>query len=69
MKRLTTIRYSKESDRQLDQLGTELGETASGIVARAVSLLWKQAHDRIHFDLAQQETGACSWCGWDAETD
>lgn len=66
MKRLTTIRRSAETDRQIMQLKAELGETASEIQARAIALLWERVHARMHFDLAQLESGSCKWCGWDA---
>ena len=68
-KRLTTIRHSIEADRQLAQLCTDLGETATEVQARAIALLWERTHDRKHFELAQVETGVCPWCGWNAADD
>jgi predicted transcriptional regulator len=65
-KRLTTIRRSIETDRQLTQLTQAMNESAAEVQARAVAVLWERTHDRKHFELAQVETGICEWCGWDA---
>jgi hypothetical protein len=67
-KRLTTIRRSQETDRQLAQLCDRLGETAAEVQSRAVAELWGWHHRSIHMELdggARFTPGAkCPWCGY-----
>lgn len=70
-KRLTSIRRSAESDRQLSQLCEKLGETAAEVTSRAINDLWQWHHRSIHMEL---DGGArftpeakCPWCGYQSD--
>jgi hypothetical protein len=52
------------TDQQIEQLCSHEGYTKTQAVILAIGGLWDAAHQRLHFEIAQEEAGACPWCGW-----
>jgi hypothetical protein len=69
-KRLTTIRRSPETDRQVAQLCADMGETAAEVQSRAVAELWQRRHESFHYELRMSgrlipgDATVCPWCGY-----
>jgi hypothetical protein len=55
------------TDQQIQQLCECEGFTKTQAVILAIGAMWDAAHQRLHFELAQEEAGACPWCGCVAE--
>lgn len=60
----TSLQVTEATRQQVEQLASFGSFT--DIVRIAVDRMWNEEHSRKHWDLAQEERGICSWCGWDA---
>ena len=60
-------RVPERTQRQITEIMAVEGRTnKSALLTEVIAEKWQRTHAQLHFDLAQQETGVCPWCGWDA---